>query len=239
MNVVEAVRARLRKPERQWIGEEALEKMALLQGSAIDLLRVLRKRSLDHIHYGPKWHPEQPAEPESLSSAVSLLMGQPRKSGFEEIASLYGGYFARQGIVASRGVRIISAFPEDGVSSNFQVLMDYKQGDKWPNETTIMLFPWIDFSGELNLTKEAQSPEMTAGKEGVPSIYFDINTTRVEGNIYRVDIPTDPPGKITLSGLAGDDNIRDDGLEPYLKNDNFILTPLSQKLVTDLLAARV
>ncbi len=238
MWIIEVVR-NLKQGEALWTVEETLDKLISLQGQTVNLSSILQKHEPNHVHYRANWHPDQPQEPAPLRSALLSIPNHRVKS--RQIQHLYENYFRELGMES----HVTAMFYDN---PDYEILVEPdSQGDKvksWPTKKTLAFFPWVDFS--INFSLSSAIKEQARRKLDGFDLAITLNTTKTEGGLYQIDIPTN------------EDELRDeDTWRQYLQKDiifhsrarglpdgewdtnSFVIERGSQRLLTDLLAARV
>lgn len=245
MKMVEAL-GRTHQEEPQWTTEETVDKLILLQDQTVNLFPALQRNVPSHAHYRPNWHPDQPQEPESLRpDALSIFDWQTNKT-----LDLYKDYFEQHGIkkvtisISSPQRRELVIMPHGG-----------NRNEIWPAGETIALFPQVDFIVEFYLS-HAIRREVNMGNPGLP-MFIPMNTTKINGDLYRIDIPayrTQKRDEDTLRRFVQGE-IKGQASRAYNAyrfvtqayhlpdkewgTDEFVIARQSQRLISDLLAARV
>lgn len=246
MRVTEALRGIAHGERPGWKAERTLEGLMQLQGRTVNLLPVLQRKNIPaHLHYIPNSHPDQQPELESLRSAVLSERGIQ----FNNIDKLYEDYFTQQGIKASWMANIHNKDADPKILVIPQI--DPVGVDPiWPAEKTIALFTMIDFRMHFKMlgTTDAQS-RANLSYHQFASQSVTVNTTKVAGNLYEIDITSDRIShyqgrneqdlrqtiRMAIENQTTPRNLQDEELDP----DKFVLEGKAQKLMRDLLAARV
>lgn len=241
MRIIEALRGITHREE--WKAEKTLEKLMLLQGQTVNLMPVLQRNIPGHLHYIPDSHPDQQQEPELLRSAVLAACGT-------DIEKLYEDYFKQQGIEASWIVNIRN---EDAPNPGILVIPQIDPAGVakiWPPEKTIALFTMIDFRMHFKIRRDTDMQARShLSYQQLASESVTLNTTKVEGNLYEIDITNNRvssyKGKdedalrqfiqMAIEKQADRRGLRDEEWNP----DKFVLERRAQRLITDLMAARV
>ncbi|MDO8582933.1 MAG: hypothetical protein Q7R51_00195 [bacterium] len=233
MKIIEAPKASQEEP--RWTIREGLAKLASLQDQTFSHSRVLRNNKPLHAHYLP-YLPDQQPEPEALRSTVLTHQSYPVK----QTEQIYQKYFEKQGIIENVSQLMHEDHREIEMLVKPQGLVDGT--NIWPIDTTTALFPWVDYSLYLTtpeaLARETRNPRDPRGFD----ISIILNTTRVKGDSYRIDIPN----YRELRDLDQWHQSLQSSLEWQAKRyghkekdaDTLVFRKESQKLVADLLAAR-
>lgn len=251
MRVIETFRNKFYQEEPQWTTEEGLEKLMMLHGQTVNLFTVLQRNRPDHGHYRPNWFPDQQQEPEFLRSAISEVFnwqkdGDPylnkssddyhdyvnRKNTDKKVAELYINYFKQHGI---KSIKIVRLLPELFVARR-------SEKDKiWPARETIALFRWIDFAVNFDMSHATRRQAKKKGN----GMALGVNTSKTKGDLYKIDLYAGERREEDalhqfVQGRIATDAIRFYGLpDKEWAADAFVLAKKSQRLITDLLKARV
>ncbi|HVT00734.1 MAG TPA: hypothetical protein VHE53_00695 [Patescibacteria group bacterium] len=206
-----------------WSVEEFADNLGLLQNQGIYLPYVAKRHRLAHGHYFPGLQDE----PDELRGTVEELYKQSKNpnlfvSYFDpnaaKVRDIYEGYFAQMGITGF--AQIYNTQPEEEPNSKIQVIMFPGINSEWPIDTMIKIFEWADMAVKPLITID--------GKEG-EKMNIQINGTRDHGNIYIVET-------LSKSGIKED---IEEALKKTGQGAEFAIALKSQRLVEDLLAARV
>lgn len=252
MRMTETFRNKFYQEGPQWTTEEGLEKLMLLQGQTINLFTVLQRNRPDHAHYRPNWFPDQQQEPESLRSAISSIFnwqkaGDPylnkssdayrdyvnREVADKKIIDLYTNYFKQHGI---KTIKVeVRSLPELFVARR-------NEKDKiWPARETIALFRWVDFAINFDMSHAIRRQAKKKGN----GMSLGVNTSKTKGDLYKIDIYAgerreEDALRQFVQGQIATQAIKWYGLpDKEWAADAFVLAKKSQRLITDLLKARV
>ena len=203
------------RQESRWTGREGISKLLELQGQTVNLLPVLNRYSADHVH----WFPQ-----------TRLL--EPTVSVFE-LEHLCVNFIEQNGIAGTPD-------PLYSVYSSSDILaagIGVEPQDHWPAGKTL-LFPWVDFQVKFRLSDKATE---VASPFIVPyQSVINVNTARVEGSLYEIDIALGGPVPRDEQALI---RIAEYGLKKMLgvrdRIDALVISEDSQQLVEALLAGRV
>ena len=211
MSLIEKIgRFRNHEQRKTWSPGETEEHLNQLQNSSVNMLQVLKTRNPDHFHYFPRLHPE----PGWLKMAVAMYISQPPLNekyflGGHE-AEILPLYMDYIKRLGFENSYIDLSAPEPGIDYSSPFhIFITPEEPQLDSKRTIEYGDWIDFSFFSN----------AKGRGRGSYRFIEINTTRDNGEVYQVEILTRGREKKVFDGLK--------------------LEPDQQKLVSDLLDARI
>ncbi len=210
MRMVETIRSRFqREPLRQWTADETLRNLELLQGQVVDIMPVLERKNKPDHVHS---FPDLNKEPEPLRSTVMLALSQKSIPVDPWVVQYFN--------VIDSAYR--EHYKRHGVEGPVHAAIS-SPSEQRPSGIGILMIPKIhkmwppkattSFFQWIDFQCTWRSRNFAA--------YFSINTTKEEGSFYRIDIPH----SYSYNRLSS--------------SDTFVMENKDQRLISDLLTARV
>ena len=224
-----------------WTAREGVEKVFELQGQPVNLLMALQEipYSVNHVHYGEFWY--KGAESVRLRrKALSYFNEFPEGDVRGSVTNLYTDYFYRLGLP---GNYFLGPTTDLINGTKFPIgLTGSPRLDESRIAKAIKTFPMIDFRADIEMKREPLKREGKVSGLVTHSIPINLNTTRIEGNIYEVFTPNgEGEGFRDSNRLISALNLIIGLTWPEIREgvDAFVMPFRAQRVISALLTARV